>query len=178
MSPPYPFRGSQGGGGLAPPETRQGGSPDLLRGVGSTALPVLSVRGVHPPQALYVAGWAFASALPSAVAVFMVSVLSILPANRVIKLAGFRNFNRWIGVGIMLCGSVCGEAGLALVGSPPVATLEFAWHNFSIEVPIELLKLFAVLMMGVAGSFVGQGHRSSRTAWDGSRVTIAPPDLD
>ena len=105
---------------------------------------------------------------------FLVGIaLAVLPAHRIVQWARFRNFNRWVGLAIVLLGIVLAEVSSATLEVIPTIGLELERLGVSVNVPMGLLKLLAAVGMGTAGTFIGQHSKSSRHAWEASRVISA-----
>lgn len=112
------------------------------------------------------------------IAFLLAIAISVLPTDRVIRYARFRNFNRWVGLAVTLVGLVLAEFLAATFGLMPRIDLQLERLGVSIELPMELVKVFAALGVGTAGTFIGQHSKWTRTAWDASRVISAPADGD
>ncbi len=112
------------------------------------------------------------------IALLLAVALSVLPTDRVIRYARFRNFNRWVGLAVALAGLVLAELLAATFGLMPRIDLELERLGVSIELPMELVKVVAALGLGTAGTFIGQHGKWTRTAWHDSRLISAPADDD
>lgn len=103
-------------------------------------------------------------------------VFAVIPVDRVVRTAHFRNFSPWFGVAVVVLGIVMAEIVLAVGGLAPPLALEFDGLGLSFDVPVEIAKLLGAIAMAAAGTGIGQSNKSSRHAWEASRLISAPAD--
>ncbi len=112
------------------------------------------------------------------IALLLGALLAVTPAGRVVAWAGFRNFNRWVGLAVVVLGILLAEFASAHFGLMPSLSFELGRLGVSFEVPMEVFELVAAVVMGTGGTFIGQENKSRRMVWEASRVISAPADSD
>ena len=105
-------------------------------------------------------------------------LILVVPVNVVIGWARFRNFDRWLGLTIVLLGTIVGEFAAAKLGLMPQVVFEEEFLGFDFEIPLEFLRAITAMGSVGLGLTLGQGNKTSTTAWNDSPLLRAPPEDD
>ena len=112
------------------------------------------------------------------IALVVMTAVAVIPADRIIAWARFRNFSRWGGLVLVLAGIGLANALSARIYPIPRVDLMLGQFGLAFDVPMELLELFVAAGMATAGTFIGQRSKVRRDAWEASRVISAPAEHD